>query len=186
MNKLPPLAFIISVIALLSVIFQFQILWKRTSCKQTFKRFSIIIIIIAFLLNFAWEMLQMPLYEGMKFNIQSVVFCGLASIIDVLMVLLLFYFFALIYRESFWFQKYTTQRIAILVLVSGIGAILLESVNVSFGSWNYSKYMPIIPVVNVGLTPVLQFMVLPILTYYLSFYFLQFMFRSMKNKSSRW
>jgi len=183
MNKLPPLALIIMGIALLLVIFQFQILWKRTSCKQTFKRFSITIIIIAFLLNFAWEMLQMPLYEGMKFNLQSPVFCGLASIMDVLMVLLLFYFFALIYRKLFWFQKNTTERIATLVLVSGIGAVLLESLNISFGSWNYSRLMPIIPVVKVGLTPVLQFMILPILTYYLSFYFLQFVFRSIKNKS---
>ena len=67
MNNLHPLTFIIPGIALLLPIFLCVFVWLRTFFKQAFKRFSFTIIIIAFLLNFAWEMLQMPLYNGIGF-----------------------------------------------------------------------------------------------------------------------
>ncbi len=67
MNNLQPLTFIISGIAVLLAIFLYVFVWRRTFFKQDFKRFSSSIIIIAFLLNFAWEMLQMPLYNGIGF-----------------------------------------------------------------------------------------------------------------------
>lgn len=172
MNNLQPLTFIIPGIALLLAIILYVFLWRKTFFRQAFKRFSFTIIIIAFLLNFAWEMLQMPLYEGMELNVTSIVFCGLASVADSIMVLLLYYFFALVYRDPFWVQKYTPQRIVVLVLYGATGAILTEIVHVYVGSWTYSRLMPLIPFVNVGLSPVLQFMILPVLIYYMSFYFL--------------
>lgn len=123
------------------------------------------------MLNFAWEMIQMPLYVGIEFNIQGAILCGLASIADALMVLLLSYALAVIYKDPFWVQHFTPIRIVLLVFVGAIGAILMEMLQVSTGSWKYSKRMPIIPFVNVGISPVLQFMVLPVIIYPLSFYF---------------
>ncbi len=172
MNNLRLLTFIIPGIALLLAILLYVFLWRKTFFRQAFKRFSFTIILIAFLLNFAWEMLQMPLYEGMELTITSVAFCGLASVADTVLVLLLYYFFALVYREPFWVQTYTLQRIVVLALYGATGAIVAEIVHVYAGNWTYSRLMPLIPFVDVGLSPVLQFMILPVLTYYMSFYFL--------------
>ena len=45
----------------------------------------------------------------------------------------------------------------------------------SAGNWAYTNRMPIIPVIEVGLTPVLQFAILPVLVYGLtSFLLLKF------------
>lgn len=172
MSKLQPAIFIVPVIALLLVIFMHRFLFKKTIGKTTFKRFTIVLIIVAFLLNLGWEMLQMPLYKGMSLSIQSAVFCALASLADVVM-LLLYDAFALIYKNPFWVQSLTLRRILILALAGGTGAVLAEIRQVSFGNWTYSRSMPIIPVANVGLSPVLQFMMLPVIIYYLSFHLLK-------------
>jgi hypothetical protein len=179
MNHLQPFTFIITGVALLLAIFLYQFLWRRAFFKQAFKRFSFKIIIIAFLLNFAWEMLQMPLYKGMGLNITSVAFCGMASVVDSVMALLLYYLFALLYREMFWILKYSLQRIVVLVLYGALGAIIVEIIHIYKGNWTYSRLMPVIPFVKVGISPVLQFMILPVLTYYMSFYFLS---KQNKNK----
>lgn len=56
-----------------------------------------------------------------------------------------------------------------MVLIGGAGAVLSEMRHLSLGSWAYDDSMPIIPLVNVGISPVLQFMLLPLLSYKLSY-----------------
>jgi hypothetical protein len=96
-------------------------------------------------------------------------FCGLASIADVIMVLIIYFGFALIYKNAFWVKNLKTNRIILLLLTGGAGAVFAEVWQLSIGTWSYASAMPLIPVVNVGLSPVLQFMILPILIYSLSF-----------------
>lgn len=172
MNNLQPGTFIIPVIALLLVILSYLRLLKKTSNQSTFKRFTVALSAVTFLLNFAWEMLQMPLFKDMELNWQTTLFCALASVADVLMVLLIYYSFAFIYKDPFWIQNFTIQRTAILVLVGSVGAILAEIRHLSLGNWAYSEAMPLVPVVNAGLSPVLQFMILPAISYYSSYYYL--------------
>ena len=162
------------VIALILVIALYVFFHKKTLNKSAFKKFIILATILAFLLNFAWEVLQGPLYEGYVYDIQHISFCALAAVADAIMVLLLYLGFALVYNKNpFWAHKLTILRIAVVVMAGGIGAILIEMRHLSEGNWAYAESMPIIPIVNVGLSPVLQFMVLPVLIYYLSFYFLR-------------
>lgn len=172
MNNLQPSTFTIPVITLLLVIFLYLLLLKKASNQSAFKHFTIATIVVSFLLNFIWEMLQMPLYNDMELNWQTTLYCALASVADVLMVLLIYYGFALIYKDPFWVQNLTIQRTIILVLIGGIGAILAEMRHLSLGNWSYSEAMPLIPVVNAGLSPVLQFMILPAVSYYISYYYL--------------
>lgn len=177
MNTLKPSTFIIPIVALLLDIFLSEKIGKIAADKKAFTRFSFIIIVVAFVLDYIWEMLQMPLFEGMSLNIQSTLYCGLASVADALMVLLLFYGFVLAYNELLWFKNNTAQRVLVLILTGATGAIIIEQIYTSLGNWKYSRLMPIIPIVNVGLSAVLQFMVLPLLSYYLSFYFLNKRYR---------
>ena len=50
-----------------------------------------------------------------------------------------------------------------------VGAIAAEMRHVSAGNWAYDESMPLLPIVDAGLSPVLQFMLLPALIYYSSF-----------------
>jgi hypothetical protein len=117
----------------------------------------------------------MPLFRGMVFNIENILFCALASVADAIMTLLLYFGFAFIYDKPSWVKNMTPSRIISLIIVGGIGAILAEIRHTSLGNWAYTESMPLLPFVNVGLSPVLQFMVLPAIIYYLSFRSLRFL-----------
>lgn len=169
MNNLKPIMFLFPVIALTLVSILFVYLLKQSTYKKIFKLFAFRVAILAFLLNFAWELIQMPLYEGSSYSISFIAFCALASVADAIMVLLLYLGFAFILKNMFWVEFLNTQQIVFVIITGGTGAILSEMRHLSLGSWVYDDSMPIIPYVNVGIAPVLQFMILPLLTYFLSF-----------------
>ena len=174
MNNLSPATFLPSLIALILVII-FYFLLKRQACNvASFKHFSFLTIILAFLFNFIWEMVQMPLFQGMTFNVKVTSFCALASVADGIMTLLLYYVFAFIYNERLWAKNLTVLRTIALMIIGGFGAIIAEIWHTSLGNWTYTESMPLLPFVNVGLSPILQFMMLPPIIFYLSFKSLRF------------
>ncbi|MDF9799181.1 hypothetical protein OKW21_004444 [Catalinimonas alkaloidigena] len=173
MDSLEPNIFIVPVAALVLLVTGYVYFLRKVSDQTTYKKLVIHILILAFLFNLVWEVLQGPLYEGFQYNIKHISICALASVADAMWVMLLYYIFALIYRDFFWIQKLKKKRIVLVILVGGMGAILSEMSHVSADHWAYAESMPIIPVIEVGLSPFLQFLVLPILIYLISKYFLK-------------
>lgn len=170
MNNLKPIIFLVPVIALILVIILYFILLNKSNNKKAFNRFVVTTTVLAFLLNFTWELIQMPLYNSSSFTINHLVFCLLGSVADAIMVLFLYFGFALIFKSPLWIQPQKLQRIIIVILTGGIGATLSEMRHLSLGNWAYANSMPLIPMINVGISPVLQFMILPILIYRFAFY----------------
>ena len=175
MNNIKPIIFLIPVIALILAGILYFILLKKAIDKKAFNRFVFAIAVLAFLLNFIWELIQIPFYKGSSNSIEHIAFCALASLADAIMVLLLYFGFASIFRNPFWIQHSKWQRIVIVILIGGAGAAVVEIWHLSLANWAYADSMPIIPIVDVGLSPVLQFMILPILVYFLSIYCLKIM-----------
>ena len=169
MNELQPIIFFIPLIVLIIVCTLYFIFLKKAANKKTFKKFIFIMIFFAFLLNLAWELIQIPLYKNSVYDIDHIAFCALASLADVLMVLLLYFGFSVIFKDPFWMQDLKLKRLLLLVVIGGAGAVLFEMRHLSSGSWGYNDSMPLIPVVNVGISPVLQFMILPLLIFSLSY-----------------
>ncbi len=168
MNEIKPIIFLVPVIVLILITAIYFYLLKKTTDTKAYKNFIFIMIVLAFLLNYAWELIQIPLYKNPAYNFKHIAFCALASLADVLMVLLLYFGLALIFKNPFWIQPLKLYRVVVLVLIGGAGAVLSEMWHLSLGSWAYDNSMPLIPVVNVGIAPVLQFMILPLLIYFLS------------------
>jgi hypothetical protein len=171
MNSIKPIIFLLPTITLFVITILYFILLKKSSDKRKFKRYIFIVIIVSFLLNVAWKLIQMPLYKNATYNFDHIAFCVLASIADVLMVLLMYFMFAFILKNLFWIQHLKIYQILLIILTGGVGAVLSEIRHLSLGSWVYNFSMPIIPILNVGISPVLQFMLLPLFIYKLSFYF---------------
>ena len=169
MDNLSPIIFLIPFIALTLVIFMFIYLVRIADDVPVFKHFVFTTVWVAFILNFAWELVQMPLYKNAPYDLAHIAFCALASVADVIMVLLIYSCFALIYKNPLWVKRLTAFRIVLLMLVGGLGAIVAEVRHLSAGNWAYDDDMPILPFLNVGLSPLLQFMLLPTLIYYLSY-----------------
>ncbi len=181
MENLKATALIVPVIALVLIIILYLHLLKHSNNRNVFKRLCYLIIVSSFLLNFVWEIAQLPLYQGYAFDAKHIALCGLASVADAIMVLLLYFVFATLYKQPFWIKHINIQRSLMLIVIGGIGAILAELKHLSQDNWVYSSSMPIVPFVNVGLSPVLQFMFMPVLSYYLSFYFLKKNYGSQTN-----
>jgi hypothetical protein len=169
MNDIKPIIFLVPVIVSVLITVLYFYLSKKTKDRKTFDRLLFSISIYALMLNFVWELLQMPLYKNSIYDIKHIAFCALASLADVLMVLLLYLGLGLIFKKPIWIQLLKFYRVFILVLIGGTGAVLSEMRHLSLGSWAYDNSMPLIPFFNVGLAPVLQFMILPLLIYFLSF-----------------
>jgi hypothetical protein len=160
---------VIPVIAISLDILLYAILLHKGAKKRIFKQYVFTLILAAFLLNAAWEVLQIPLYVGGMYSCSHILFCLLASLADAIMVVLIYFGFAIIYKNAFWIQSLNLSRVIFLIMTGGIGAVLAETRHLSIGTWSYAETMPLIPIVDVGLSPVLQFMILPLLIYIISF-----------------
>ena len=82
-----------------------------------------------------------------------------------LMVLILLFGFGLVYKNVFWTRSMGINKIFPLIFIGSAGAILGEIWHTSRGDWVYAEAMPVVPWVNVGLSPLLQFAVLPYLIF---------------------
>ncbi len=165
-----PIIFLIPVTALLIVITLYTLLLKKVTDKKIFKRFFLIMAVISFILNEFWELVQMPLYEQPIYKMGHIAFCTLGALADMIMVLLLYVCFGVLYKKAFWVWQSNWVKILVVMLTGAAGAVLSEKRHLLIGSWAYNQSMPIVPFVNVGLSPVLQFFLLPVISYFLSLY----------------
>ena len=127
------------------------------------------LLIIALVLSFAWEMLQMSAFAGLpeSFLVAAGV-CALAAVFDALIVLGLFAFAVVVYGDRRWFSPPTVRRYTVIVAVGLLLQLLIEWVAVHrLALWSYRDRHPIIPGLDVGVWPVLQPIVVLPLTFWL-------------------
>ncbi|MBO3272092.1 hypothetical protein J4D97_15635 [Hymenobacter defluvii] len=170
MTNLTPAMFAAPTIALAGTVWLYIYFRKSAADKLVFQRFMRWVTALAFLLNFAWEILHCPLYQGGAYALAHIPMLALASLADAIMVDLLYLGFALVYQNGLWAQPLTLLRAFWLMAVGGVGAILFEVAHLSAGNWAYTDKMLLIPGTGAGLSPVLQFTLLPVLIYSLSFH----------------
>lgn len=65
-------------------------------------------------------------------------------------------------------RRASVRQLAALGILGALTAIAIELVAVATGRWTYNAQMPILPVIDVGLWPVLQMAILPVVTVRLS------------------
>ena len=99
MTDLKPAIIVAPIIALLLCITFYIYLVKKTSFKTSFNGFTLIVLTLGIFLNLAWELLQGPLYKGHSYSKKSIAICTLASVADAIMVILIYFSFALIWKN---------------------------------------------------------------------------------------
>ena len=125
--------------------------------------------IFALLLNFAWEILQAPLYAGMADmpHAQVTKVCLQATVGDAVIMLLAYGAVAAVARSRRWIVAASGWQLTLFITigVSITAAIeLLATRGQWFGNWSYLPTMPLLPGTRIGLAPLLQWVVLPLLT----------------------
>ncbi len=119
----------------------------------------------SFILHLLWENLQAPLYAGyVSFDGHAWV-CLRATFGDMLIMLLMYVALAAAHRDLLWVKKRDAYaRPATWLLPVAIGMIIAVGIEwwsvYGIHRWSYGT-MPLIPVLGVGVSPVLQMMIIP-------------------------
>jgi hypothetical protein len=119
----------------------------------------------AFILNFAWEMVQGGYFAGMveMFWWSATKLCLRASVGDALMVGLAYWVVASVTRDPDWISGKDVRKYAAFMLLAAVQALALEHYSVAAGRWRYLPAMPVDPFFGLGLVPILQWLILPVL-----------------------
>ena len=119
------------------------------------------ILAVAFLLNWIWEATHAAAYvESTGPFLYRLRHCLPMAGTDALWTLALW----AIVTALWWGADGQVRRRAALAVLGAATAIVVEWAALAEGRWTYNALMPIVPVVNVGLWPVAQMTVLPVIT----------------------
>ncbi len=122
------------------------------------------VVVFSFLLHFVWEFVQAPTYAGMAEmkHWDGVKLCMSATFGDAGFALAAFWVASLTARSRDWISASAGLPTAIFLAI-GIGLTIgfeYYYTNVSL-RWTYSELMPLVPPLGTGLSPLLQWGVLP-------------------------
>lgn len=109
-----------------------------------------LILLWAFGLNLVWENLQAPLYAGYKTFWQHLPACIFGAVGDAILIFCLYLFTKIILPKATGFLFY-----ALLAILGLLSAVVIEKFALQMNLWQYGD-MPMLPIVNIGLYPVLQ------------------------------
>ena len=132
-------------------------------------KISLLVFLVGFFVHLLWEIAQMPLYT-----------CGTLPFVEILPKLLLATFgdgaiMVLFYlvgvwknKDSKWISRMKKRDYYIILVLGFIIAVIIELSNVQIMQrWDYTSLMPVIPILNVGLVPIIQLMVLPFIVFFI-------------------
>ncbi len=122
--------------------------------------------VFALLLNYPWEFAQAPLFAAMAEapHWDAIKRCSTATLGDIVIMLIAYWSVAAIARSRYWITAPTAAHLMMFVAVGVTITVLIEQLALRglwFGGWDYSSLMPVIPGIGVGLSPLLQWIVLP-------------------------
>lgn len=130
--------------------------WKETP--------EFLLLTLALPLQLLWEIAQFPLYavwhEGdWSYILYGLIHCTLA---DLLILLSVFWLVSLLNQSRFWIFS-PSWRNTVLFTAVGLGyTIFSEIINTRVNdTWGYTDLMPIVPIIEIGGMPFLQWLLIP-------------------------
>jgi hypothetical protein len=133
--------------------------------RSIFDVLELNVAIFALLLNFPWEFLQAPLFKDMASapHWPAVKTCGLATLGDALIALVAFWSVAVVAHGRRWILRPTPRQITAFVTVGLLITVVAERLGTGpLHRWAYAPAMPVMPLLGVGLSPILQWLALPL------------------------
>lgn len=121
----------------------------------------------SFFIHFFWEMWQMPLFEFSESSDLLAMnwMCTQASLGDGV-IAVLSYYFVFCLKKGPWLSSATLRDITLFLIPGVVLTIIMEYLNtLVLFRWAYGSLMPIVPGLNIGLAPFLQWLIIPPLVY---------------------
>jgi hypothetical protein len=124
-------------------------------------RFAAWLSIIAFGLHFTWEVLQCSIFFVHGSFDATMWGMGRATLIDVCLTWIIYGTVVAISRDLNWVASgWSVWQWIGMTLSAALTGVIVEQRALESGSWSYTDWAPILPVVGVSAVPVLQLMLL--------------------------
>ncbi|OHA47336.1 MAG: hypothetical protein A2541_02020 [Candidatus Taylorbacteria bacterium RIFOXYD2_FULL_36_9] len=117
-----------------------------------------LIFLLSFILNVVWENLHSFFYVGYMGGTITEFILLRASVADAVIITIM--------SLPFIFVSNLKGKSWPIIFVGVLIAIFIELYALNTGRWAYNEYMPIIPILDVGLTPTIQLGLLGYLSYW--------------------
>lgn len=124
----------------------------------------------AFAFNFIWEKLHIALFKDYETFVARLPLpvAVYTSLVDMGIILLIYVLIAVIRKKFLWVESFDKSAVALSIIFGSAIAIIIELQGLAQKKWAYNELMPIIPLIKVGLSPILQMIILPIATFYIT------------------
>lgn len=119
---------------------------------------------LGFLLNYPWEMLQAPFFAGMTDmrHWDAVRECSWATLGDAGLLVGAFWVGAAVQRTRGWMARPRPSAVAAFLATGLLATVVVEWLATEvWHRWEYGPRMLTLPVLGTGVTPLLQWLVLP-------------------------
>jgi hypothetical protein len=123
--------------------------------------------VLAFFLHFVWEFWQVPWYAEMSAmpHLDGILVCSRATLGDVFITLFGYALISLAARDWFWIRNATLRRVTVYVFIGLMVTVVLEFLATDvLDRWQYAADMWVVPLVGTGMAPILQWIVIPLLS----------------------
>jgi hypothetical protein len=120
--------------------------------------------IFGFLINFVWEIWQAPLFKSMDSltHSEATLQCTLATLGDVVILLVAFWIIALITKSRRWIVHPKTIQVIGFIAIGVVITVVIEAIAIHvLNRWQYATVMPILPILGTGIAPILQWLIIP-------------------------
>jgi hypothetical protein len=122
------------------------------------------LIMLGLPLELLWETAQFPLYDVWHQNDWGYILYGLAHCTfgDLLILLAAYEIVALLRRNRGWYLTHAVSGAVLFTLLGAGYTIYSEILNVRIkGTWGYTELMPLVPGIDIGGMPLLQWLLIP-------------------------
>ncbi len=123
------------------------------------------LLVLSFLGHFAWEILQAPLFASMNDtdHFAGIAICLRATFGDLVIALTAFWLAAVVGGGRYWFMDAGIRAGSTFFATGLLATVGLEYLNTEVtGRWAYDGIMPLLPIFGTGLSPILQWVLVPL------------------------
>lgn len=120
--------------------------------------------VFSFLLNFVWELQQMPFFKlSPELSCLGVIRnCTLATVGDIGISMTAFWAVAALSKSRQWFHQPSRWQTGSFILVGVVITVIFEVFSTGLlNLWEYAAIMPTLPFLGTGLLPVFQWILIP-------------------------
>lgn len=120
------------------------------------------------IVNLVWEIAQLPLYTLWENPHREQIAIAVAHCTagDALIGVLALISALILVRAPRRLDWPGTRIVAVMIVLTMAYTVYSEQINLALGEWDYAATMPIVPWLEVGLAPLLQWLLVPLATWW--------------------